>query len=277
MAFETEGEAVRLANSTAFALSGSVFTADHTQAQRVASQLNVGSCAINDVIRNIGNPQASFGGNGASGNGRYHGAAGLRTFSRIKSVMTARRLRSPEVHWFPFTARTFSRLRRLLLVRHSSGSLASRLRSWRGLSPLLFACLMLGAFRTAAAQQPDLILDVHLPPHARGAIAYLVFAVPGGFHDMRSNALRHGFVRVPAADNAIQRVDCGPLPPGRYAVSVYLDTNANHQLDRNLMGIPKEPVGASNNPRNRMGPPRFDDCAFMHGREAQTIPITLVR
>jgi uncharacterized protein (DUF2141 family) len=69
----------------------------------------------------------------------------------------------------------------------------------------------------------------------------------------------------------------GVLPPGRYAVSVYLDENGNRKLDTNWLGMPKEAVGVSNNPRGRMGPPRFEDSVFVHGSSAETISIKLVR
>jgi acyl-CoA reductase-like NAD-dependent aldehyde dehydrogenase len=126
--FETEAEAIRLANCSAFALSASIWTRDLKQGRRIAAQLHCGSCAINDVIRNIGNPHAAFGGNKFSGHGRYHGAEGLRAFSRIKSVMTVTRPRPIEVHWFPFTTRTFTRLRAILQIRHAA-SLRNKLRS----------------------------------------------------------------------------------------------------------------------------------------------------
>ncbi|MGD0797013.1 MAG: aldehyde dehydrogenase family protein [Acidobacteriaceae bacterium] len=116
--FESEAEAVVLANSSAFALSASIWTARSTQATRVALQLDCGSCVINDVIRSIGNPQAAFGGNKSSGYGRYHGAEGLHTFSRVKSIMTVHRLSRTEIHWFPFRRRTFAQLRWVLRLRH---------------------------------------------------------------------------------------------------------------------------------------------------------------
>lgn len=118
--FITESDAIAAANSSAFALSASIWTRDKAQAQRVARALDSGSCAINDVIRNIGNPHASFGGNKSSGFGRYHGAEGLRAFSRTKSIMTSTRPRPTEIHWFPFTAATYSQLRKLLQFRHAS-------------------------------------------------------------------------------------------------------------------------------------------------------------
>ena len=67
------------------------------------------------------------------------------------------------------------------------------------------------------------------------------------------------------------------LPPGTYAVSVYEDLNGNHKLDHNFLGIPREPVGASNNPRSRLGPPRFKQCSFHVGTAPKNIAITLVR
>lgn len=276
MPFQNEDESIVLANSTEFALSASIFTEDGKQARRVASRLNAGSCAINDVVRNIGNPHASFGGNAASGHGRYHGPAGLHTFSRIKSVMTTRRLHNPEIHWFPFTPRTLARTRGLLLARHRGGSFLRRLRSLRKISSLIVALLLLGAHCIKADQPAALVLDVQLPPRARGVLAYLVFASPNGFPSAHEKSVRHNFVPKQAAVESRQRIDVGALPPGHYAVAVFLDTNGNHKLDKTFLGIPKEPVGVSNNPQHRIGPPRFDDCSFVHGHDAQAISITLV-
>jgi uncharacterized protein (DUF2141 family) len=52
------------------------------------------------------------------------------------------------------------------------------------------------------------------------------------------------------------------VAPGTYAVSVFHDENSNGKLDTNLMGIPREGVGASNGARGHFGPPKFDDAAF---------------
>jgi uncharacterized protein (DUF2141 family) len=53
-----------------------------------------------------------------------------------------------------------------------------------------------------------------------------------------------------------------PAAPGSYAVSVFHDENSNGKLDTNLMGIPREGVGASNGARGHFGPPKFEDAAF---------------
>jgi acyl-CoA reductase-like NAD-dependent aldehyde dehydrogenase/uncharacterized protein (DUF2141 family) len=271
--FREEADAIGVANASAFALSASVWTGDHAQGDRVALQLQCGSCAVNDVIRNIANPEAAFGGNRSSGYGRYHGEEGLRAFSRVKTVMTAGRLHRTEVHWFPFEAKTFARLRGLLQWRHGRGNRMKALKAmW-----LLLVVLSCGVCiaKPASSQQAPLTVNVSLPPHAHGQIAYLVFAGADGFPDTREKAVRRGFVSV-AAGSSLQCMNIGPLPPGRYAVSVYLDENGNHKLDKNWMGIPREPVGASNNPKGHMGAPHFDECAFAHGQSAQSISIALV-
>lgn len=51
------------------------------------------------------------------------------------------------------------------------------------------------------------------------------------------------------------------LPPGEYAVSVFLDENNNGKLDTNVIGIPRERFGFSNNPRILTGAPSYRDCA----------------
>lgn len=50
--------------------------------------------------------------------------------------------------------------------------------------------------------------------------------------------------------------------PGTYAVSVVHDENSNGKLDRNFIGIPREGVGASNDAKGHMGPPRFSAASF---------------
>jgi uncharacterized protein (DUF2141 family) len=52
------------------------------------------------------------------------------------------------------------------------------------------------------------------------------------------------------------------LPAGEYALSVFQDVNDNGKLERNFIGIPKEPAGLSNNLRPRFGPPKYRDALF---------------
>jgi uncharacterized protein (DUF2141 family) len=49
---------------------------------------------------------------------------------------------------------------------------------------------------------------------------------------------------------------------GTYAVSVVHDENANGKLDTNFIGMPREGVGASNDAKGHMGPPKFNAASF---------------
>lgn len=267
--FRDEAEALAAANESEFALSSSVWTSNMRRARRVAAALSAPSCAVNDVIRIIANPHAPFGGNGLSGYGRYHGPEGLHAFSRSKTLMIAAGRRSREINWFPFSARTCQQLAGLLRLRH--GGLQSIARMARILLALMACCL------TAGAQQPartHVDLDIRLAPHAHGELAYLVFSSSKGFPNDTRSAVRGDFLPIPPGA-ARMHVDMD-LPPGTYAVSVFEDLNGNHKLDRNLLGIPREPVGASNNPRPRMGPPRFDECSLHVAEKTETMTIYLV-
>ena len=65
------------------------------------------------------------------------------------------------------------------------------------------------------------------------------------------------------------------LKAGEYAVSVYHDENDNKKLDANFFGIPKEGVGASNNARGHLGPPRYQDAKFIF-KTNETISINII-
>ncbi|MEM7354485.1 MAG: DUF2141 domain-containing protein [Acidobacteriota bacterium] len=47
------------------------------------------------------------------------------------------------------------------------------------------------------------------------------------------------------------------LPAGEYSLAIYHDVNDNGRLDKNFLGLPKEPYGFSNNLRARFGPPKW--------------------
>jgi uncharacterized protein (DUF2141 family) len=55
------------------------------------------------------------------------------------------------------------------------------------------------------------------------------------------------------------RVTLHDLPPGRYAVKLFHDVNNNGEMDSNLLGLPQEGYGFSNN-AGRFGPPSFSDA-----------------
>ncbi|PLR97516.1 aldehyde dehydrogenase family protein [Bacillus sp. T33-2] len=100
--FDSEQEAIELANDTVYGLNASVWSRDMDKARRVASSLVSGAVVINDVIVSIANHGLPFGGAKQSGIGRYHGEAGLRIFCHEKAVVEDRGLLKSEIHWYPY-------------------------------------------------------------------------------------------------------------------------------------------------------------------------------
>jgi uncharacterized protein (DUF2141 family) len=65
------------------------------------------------------------------------------------------------------------------------------------------------------------------------------------------------------------------LPPGVYAAQAYHDRNDNHEVDRNVFGLPTEAVGFSNNAKIRLHPPSFRSAAFSYDGGQETISFHL--
>ncbi len=83
MPFETEEEAIEIANDTSYGLAAYVQTGDPKRAERVAARLRAGMVHINGGPHRYGSP---FGGYKQSGNGREGGMFGLEDFLEVKTV-----------------------------------------------------------------------------------------------------------------------------------------------------------------------------------------------
>jgi aminomuconate-semialdehyde/2-hydroxymuconate-6-semialdehyde dehydrogenase len=82
--FDTEEDALRLANGTSYGLAASVFTTDVTRAHRFSERLDAGVVWVNCwLVRDLRTP---FGGAKASGVGREGGLEAIRFFTEPKNV-----------------------------------------------------------------------------------------------------------------------------------------------------------------------------------------------
>jgi aldehyde dehydrogenase (NAD+) len=82
--YQTEEEAIRIANDTVYGLSGYVYSGNIDNARRVAAKLRTGMVHLNGASTDINAP---FGGYKQSGNGREWGREGLKEFLEVKAVM----------------------------------------------------------------------------------------------------------------------------------------------------------------------------------------------
>lgn len=67
------------------------------------------------------------------------------------------------------------------------------------------------------------------------------------------------------------------LTPGSYGLSIIYDEDADGELDLNILGIPKEGFGFSNNARASFGPPKWRKVRFEVSDPSTSINVRLDR
>lgn len=94
--FNSEEEAIKLANDSIYGLSGGVFSTDTEKAERCVRKMRMGTVWINDV--NLYFPQAAWGGYKQSGIGRELGKVGLEEYTETKHIF--HNLKPEPLNWF---------------------------------------------------------------------------------------------------------------------------------------------------------------------------------
>jgi aldehyde dehydrogenase (NAD+) len=83
--FDTDEEAIAMANDTEYGLSGAVFSANVGRAYEMALQMRTGGVTVNTGFPQL-TRNAPFGGIKRSGHGREYGELGLNEFTYVKTV-----------------------------------------------------------------------------------------------------------------------------------------------------------------------------------------------
>ena len=105
-----------------------------------------------------------------------------------------------------------------------------------------------------------------------GKIFFAIFDSSAQFP--KGTAVKTGSVAIAGQREISADVD---LPAGEYAISVFLDENNNGKLDQNMLGIPRERFGFSNNPRILTGAPSYRDCAVRVLDQENDMEIRLIK
>ncbi|MEO8635315.1 MAG: aldehyde dehydrogenase family protein [Gemmatimonadales bacterium] len=130
-------EALRLANDSVFALSGSIWTGDRARGAALARRIAGGVILVNDATSHVGAAEIPHGGDKSSGLGRTHGALGLREMVRPKVVVSdwLDGMRKP--WWFGYAADSLPAREAFLQLSYGP-TWWSRLRAIPGALRLLF-------------------------------------------------------------------------------------------------------------------------------------------
>jgi acyl-CoA reductase-like NAD-dependent aldehyde dehydrogenase len=104
MAFDTDDEAVQLANDSEYGLAASVWTRNRERGERLARRIQAGTVMVNDVISCFGISEAPHGGVKSSGAGRAHGPFGLEEMVRLKYLDSDLVPGMKKVWWYGYGA-----------------------------------------------------------------------------------------------------------------------------------------------------------------------------
>jgi len=105
MTFQTDEEAVRLANDSIYGLTASVFTGNLDRGKRIAEQLDAGTVMVNEVVYTHAVAQTPWGGVKQSGYGRTHGSLGLLELVSAQHIHVNAMPGLADVWWFPYSKR----------------------------------------------------------------------------------------------------------------------------------------------------------------------------
>jgi len=131
----------------------------------------------------------------------------------------------------------------------------------------MFALLVSANGNAQSSSHKNLTVQVTGISPTSGKVGILIFKNAEGFPYDHKAAVLQKFVSAGEAANGFE---FSGLEPGTYAVAVMHDTNSNGRLDTNLLGIPKEGYGVSNDALRMMGPPQFAECSFQLRATART-------
>lgn len=121
--------------------------------------------------------------------------------------------------------------------------------------------LLLTQFSFIENTEQGIKVSVYNIRNNKGNILVSLFKDGNGFPDDPEKVVKR--IKLSIADNRAEVVFTN-LPAGTYAVAILHDENNDLKLNKNLLGIPKEGFGFSNNVMGTFGPPSFTKAGFQH-------------
>jgi uncharacterized protein (DUF2141 family) len=134
--------------------------------------------------------------------------------------------------------------------------------SWKALRLAVALVMASSSFgQTPATSENVIHVDISGLRNHKGQVLCALFSSAEAFPKKADKAVARLTAKI-----AERQATCDftGVAPGTYAVSVVHDENANGQLDTNFIGMPREGVGASNDAKGHMGPPKFSAASFAY-------------
>lgn len=144
--------------------------------------------------------------------------------------------------------------------------------SFRGMKSLLLTLIALLPLSTIAADElATVTVEVSNIPTAQGNLLIGIYDSAGNF----VKAPLPQSPKIPLKSTEPVRARIEGVKPGTYAIVIVHDLNGNGKLDKNFIGMPKEPLAFSRNPKIPRGLPPFDACSFVVEGEDLSLSIPL--
>ena len=117
----------------------------------------------------------------------------------------------------------------------------------------------------------NLTLTINELRNQKGEVCVALFESKAGFPEDDEQAVCNQCFAISALPMTVDF----EVPHGSYAVSLLHDENKDGELNTNIVGIPKEGIGFSNDPRIIKGTPSFEKTRFEFNEDNQSVEIAV--
>lgn len=138
---------------------------------------------------------------------------------------------------------------------------------------VIVAALTGTAWSPQESTNPGLHVEILGIRNSIGAVACALFQGPQGFpKEFLRFATNIMMVQVRATKATCDFVN---IAPGTYALAVIHDENRDGELATNMLGLPKEGYGFSNDAKGTLAPPSFEAASFSYNGQSLSATIAL--
>jgi uncharacterized protein (DUF2141 family) len=135
---------------------------------------------------------------------------------------------------------------------------------------ILFATLF---FSAIAVEQEPLLVTVTNIKEVVGNVRIGIYKSVNDFPDEK-DTYKNKIYKI--SKTGTITLEINDLPYGNYAIALYQDKNKNGTMDKNFVGVPKEPFAFTNNIKPRFSAPSFEDCEITYSEDNHKITVNLL-